>query len=83
MRKLMLCAALLMPLTSCGALSTVLTPPESCRVPVLPPAPALNPQACGELVCITVDEAKALAKWGQAAKELNHALSLCPEVVRY
>lgn len=83
MRKLLLSLALGMPLISCGALSTVIPEPsQTCKVPVLPPAPALDPQVCGERVCLTVEETVELARWGAAVKEVERALALCPEVTR-
>ena len=85
MRRLILCAAVLMPLLSCGALSPEPTTPPStdrCTVIDAGPPPDLHPTSCQpEEVCLSVDDTTALAKWIVRVKEERQALAGCPMVV--
>lgn len=70
---------LLGALLSCSATPSPVTPrPTSpCVVPAVPPFPSMEPQECGEKVCITVLETIDLARWIRSVRETATALAGC------
>lgn len=77
-------ALLLTLLLSCTTNSTSTTPKPLtlCVVPTAPVKPKLDPQACGDKVCLTVEETKALAKYAHDVAEVERAIDACNLVVR-
>ena len=77
---------LLLPLNSCGAASpeVALSRPESCQVSPMPQPPEVHPFQCPSdpgkppLVCLTLDDAVAIGKWGQEIADFYVALQDCP-----
>lgn len=78
MLKLMLCAMLL-ALPSCSTKVPVAQPIEPCIIPKKPVI-KLNASACGNDVCLPVENAVALARFLNATVERNLALARCPYV---
>ncbi len=81
MRKLLLCAILLMPLTSCVSRSAP-RPVSTCKVPPMPVQPVITPLGCDEYVCLSVEDAVAISKWANGVLEVELALAGCPQVER-
>lgn len=86
MPRLLMFVTLLLLLSSCGGISQDPVPPKPislCRVPVLPPKPALHPRACTDTeVCIDVGEVVSLVLWSKAVDEVELALKGCNLVER-
>jgi hypothetical protein len=82
MRKLLLCAALMMPLGCSGKLPAPTTPKsiEKCDVLRLVPPPPIAAADCGNLVCFPVDDVVALALWIADVEETRIGLEGCPYV---
>jgi len=70
-------------MTLLGLLSSCSKPPETpraispCPAPHWPAPLAISPLKCGESVCLSVDDTKALAKWMHDATEYQRALRGC------
>ncbi len=78
MRKLLLLLTLPLLLTSCVTRTvTVPAKPVSCPVPPAPVKPAIDAQMCGEMVCLTVADAVALARYQLLVDEREWALRAC------
>ena len=78
MPKLLALLLLLMPPACCTTPRTPTTPAlTKCRIPAIPGKPPLHPSVCGDSVCITVDEAKALATYLIDADEARRSLEGC------
>jgi hypothetical protein len=72
-------------LTSCGSNSrgtTTPTPITKCQVPERVKRPVIDPQVCGDKVCITVNETVALAAYLHASREVDDALEGCSLIER-
>lgn len=59
----------------CGTLPA--SKPAPCRVPVDPPTPELDPQPCGESVCLSVADTVKLAAYFVAVANVESALAGC------
>lgn len=88
MKKLLKCTMLLALLISCGNSLAPPAPPRpltKCVVPPWPPTPAIKPFACGPeftYVCLSEEDAIALAKYEAAEQEVEAALAGCNLVTR-
>jgi len=82
MSTLLKFATLLALLTSCVKPQPVApSPTKACAIPALPPAPTLaSAHACGDQVCISMDDSVALSAWIYDVADTRSALSGCPQV---
>lgn len=87
MRKLLLLLALLVLLSSCGSNSRGAVAPQPispCQIPALPDPPELAAWSCESdtAVCLTPEEAIALARWARQVAQVELAIQACSLVTR-
>jgi hypothetical protein len=79
MLKLLLSLTLLV-LPSCSKKQPVARPVEPCLIGAKPPELVLDPQTCGDAVCMSVVEVMAIAYYIVLTEERNLDLARCPYI---